>query len=317
MASAAAWLDEWPTAYPCRKGPWTVTDGKQWAIVEPESGEPPRLVEPSDDPTLVALPAALTEGHLLSYRHHRRAVVKTGLGYRKIVAPKKTAAIVESHQLATRLGLDGPPVLDWDPSGFIDLGRVAGVSLHQCLIDRQVESCDIIAVANALVELHGHRPSELPSDDANDGWIETTRRADPEFADTLRASLDDISPMPDDASCLIHTDLHDKNLLLTDERATLIDLDGLKLGHPATDLGNLTAHLELRALQGLCSHRAADEFSKLLVATYAEQLPVDDVAIELAQRRTWVRLAALYHFRKPSRHLVSDLLRLARQPARL
>lgn len=312
MLDPVPWVEHWPTAYPCRTGLWTVTDNARWGVVDPATGTP-QEVNPADDPKLDTLAQALTQGQLLSYRHHRRAVLRTSHGFAKIVAPKKTEEIAQRHILATKLGLNGPRVTGYG-HGRIDLERVRGQSLHDRLLNRRVTFHQIVATAHAVAELHQHSPSAVPAHQGSPTWVETTRRAAPALADELQRTLDQLPPQPDERHRLIHSDLHDKNILIERDTASLIDLDGLALGDPATDLGNLTAHFTFRALQGHCTNHEAQQFSQVFLAAYARKQPVDHEAIQIARRHTWLRLAALYHFRRTNQHLVPTLLRLAATP---
>jgi aminoglycoside phosphotransferase (APT) family kinase protein len=59
-------------------------------------------------------------------------------------------------------------------------------------------------------------------------------------------------PIPDSAAtCLLHRDLHDGQMIFSSAHDGILDLDLMAVGDPALDLGNLLAHLELRSEQGL------------------------------------------------------------------
>lgn len=337
-------MDEWPVAYPCRRGPWTVTDGTRWGIVDPAKGQPGRLtddlsqptlpaeelgqplvVDPADDPVLIGLNAALEQGRLVSYRHHRRAVVRTPFGYIKVTAPKKLHATVDRHRLAAKLGVRGPIVQAWHPDGRIELDAVPGQSLHGLIgsgsmTPAQITADQITSVAAAMTDLHQHRPVDLAAYDTGPGWIETTARAAPDLAKELRHTSDRLPPMPV-GDHLVHGDLHDKNILISPRpqdaphylphSAGLIDFDGLALGDPAIDVGNLTAHVALRALQGRIGHLQASLLRNRLLASYSTFRTVDSATVRIVERHTWLRLAGLYYFRRFSHHLVPSLISLA------
>lgn len=309
LTPPAPWLNAWPRTFPCSRGPWTVTNCTDWAIVDPEGGTV-EIVNPADDPKLIGLPAALERAQLVSYRHRRRAVLESELGYTKVSRPKRSGAIADRHRLFAELGLEGPKVQAQSDDGRLDLERVPGQSLHYLLNRGQVNDDHLWAIAKAIGELHNQKPSEAPIHDRSTNWIETTRRGDAELASLLERHYCELPPVPDAAESLIHTDLHDKNILLG-ASAKLIDLDGLALGNPAHDLGNLLAHFTLRMLQTGRPLQLGRELGQALLDHYRKVASVDEEAVHIAQRHTFLRLAALYNFRLESRPLVPDLLRLA------
>lgn len=335
-------MDEWPRAYPCRRGEWTVSDGKRWATVEPagdgaggNTGRGPVVVDPADDPELVGLAAALSAGDLVSYRHHRRAVVHTRTGFIKVTVPKKTEAIRLRHRLVAELGVPAPAIVADYPDGRLELTTAPGISLHQLAVGATFDPGWIDAVAELMADLHQHQPLHLPAHDPAPTWIDTTARADSELAVELARVFSELPPLPTGGHHLIHADLHDKNILLALDctrpsgdlgrtepypsaqprsrswRGALIDLDGLAVGEPTIDVGNLSAHVKLRALQGQVSHAAADYFGRELLADYRSRRDIDLDVVHVVERHTWLRLAALYRFRRSGQHLVSLLLDLA------
>src|SRR5699024_6771465 len=97
---------------------------------------------------------------------------------------------------------------------------------------------------------------------------------------------------------LIHRDLHDKQILISNDRAGLLDFDLAAVGEPALDVANLLVHLELRAEQGLLAQDAAEALTAAFLDEYRPSDPVR-AALPAYAAATRVRLAAVYRFRPP------------------
>jgi aminoglycoside phosphotransferase (APT) family kinase protein len=118
------------------------------------------------------------------------------------------------------------------------------------------------------------------------------------------ARLEPVVPVP------VHRDLHDKQVLVTPGGVLgLLDFDTLALGDPALDLGNLLAHLDLRALQGRCSSSDAERLAAALLDGYRADSSIVARAAAYADA-TRVRLACVYTFR-PAWPAVPDELLVA------
>lgn len=66
----------------------------------------------------------------------------------------------------------------------------------------------------------------------------------------------------------IHRDFYQDNILLNGERLWIVDLDLYARGHPATDAGNLCAHLIELALREGADGRAIEESSRAFASCY-------------------------------------------------
>lgn len=120
--------------------------------------------------------------------------------------------------------------------------------------------------------------------------------------DAVAESLGD--PPPSGLRSLVHGDLHDRNVLLDGARGGIIDLDGVGVGDPAIDVGNLAAHVVLRALQR--GDEVADGRAEALAVAAGH--PAGESAAPWVAR-TLFRLAVLYRFRIRWAHLTPILLR--------
>lgn len=105
-----------------------------------------------------------------------------------------------------------------------------------------------------------------------------------------------------------HRDFHDKQILCSASRTTLLDCDNLALADPALDYGNFLAHLILRRMQ-------APEYAEDIgngTKTFANSYGIADPDFK-SRARWWmaaslVRLAALYSLRPRWRSLSPRLL---------
>ena len=188
---------------------------------------------------LVAEPGAT----LVVHRPERRAVVRRpGHRYAKVVPPSKAARVLATDRLARATGAIVMPALvsaDLD-AGVLEWAEVPGRDLHDLLHDPTVPLARLAAAGEAtgaaLRALHLARlPPGLPAHTA-DAEVETTaswlrhartHRALPpglridldQAAAALSASTSPVVP--------IHRDFHDKQVMINDERITVLDLDTL------------------------------------------------------------------------------------------
>jgi aminoglycoside phosphotransferase (APT) family kinase protein len=116
------------------------------------------------------------------------------------------------------------------------------------------------------------------------------RKASPSIARTvlsLAAPLAEPWPCP----TVVHRDLYEEQILLGD-RAALIDLDDAALGPPELDVGNLLAHLELRALR---AGSGIDGAGQALLDGYAAAGAVlDPVLLDRCRRLSLLRLVCIH-----------------------
>ena len=159
---------------------------------------------------------------------------------------------------------------------------VEGLALH----DDQQE----LKVLGELAQRHASGMGELPA-----GWARQFARL---------AAL----PRPArTAWTAAHRDLHDGQLLAGGGRVGLLDFDLLCSASPWLDLANLTAHLSLRAVQGLAgaTHASAELCSAALLEGYGPPgRDADRREFQFYQAATFLRLALVYSLR-PRWHAIS------------
>ncbi len=328
--AAPAWLRAWPVAYVHRSRSWTVRSrsGTAWGALSPETGvvEP---IEPADDRRLPGLVTALQSGRLIGYRYRRRAIVRSddgtvGDGYIKVLRPSRLEAVADTHRRLgdANLSVRFPRVVSTHGDGRLQLEALPGSSLHDLI--RSQHSPDLMLpierIAEALADLHqlqpaseppAREPVEPPVGDTLETWSATVGRADPDSALRLNLVARRLPSLPQVPEVLIHGDLHDKNVLLSDHGVSLIDLDGVRLGSAEDELANLGVHLRLRCLQSGRPIATGRELTGRLYRRYRELRELSVDRLDAAEQHTWFRLAALYHFRLASRALVPTLLDLA------
>lgn len=144
-----------------------------------------------------------------------------------------------------------------------------------------------------------------------ENWVRLAARVWPERQDRLLRALDGLRRRSAslDAGRLLpsHRDFHDKQLLVNDGCAAILDLDLACLAEPELDLGNFLAHLRLRALQGLLTAGGSmpRAFLDGYVATNGRVEPERIAFYECCAR---LRLACVYALRPRWAWLVPRLI---------
>lgn len=309
-----SWMRQWPKSAPRPTGPWTVANGTTFGLLDPERGIV-TSIDPATDRRLPGLAPALAAGdRIVAYRHRRRAVTRSAEAYTKVVRPEHAAAVIARHDLLQGVdGLRAPHVLAAHDDGRVRIEAVHGERLHDRL--RSGAAVPIREIVGALAALHA-RPvgaGVLPAARVDDPmrWVGIVARIAPALAEPLETVARQLPPVDPAGSALLHTDLHDKNIILTTAHVALVDLDALAVGAPEIDVMNLVAHLELRALQAGQGAEAGRGLRQRVLANYCDMRPFDGALAAAIERHTWFRLACLYLCRTPDHRLVDALLRRA------
>ena len=313
----------WITAYPTLRGPWTVAGPQGWGSLDPAT-QHVTATDPRTDSALPALSRAAQRGTVTNYRVGRRAVVATGSTFVKVVRPKRTADLVERHRLMESAcsSLCGSHIRELNYEGSIEMWPAYGVSLH---LELQRSSAAHLRpmmrmVARSLAELHSvDIPADTPEIEPRtpDQWLEIIERAEgyaPAEFITVASSLPPLQSSG--TSCLVHGDLHDKNVFVTEDAAQFIDLDGIGRGTREDDVANLAVHLELRSLQGRLRADHGRFARQVLLDSYRQHAPLDHARLSVADAHTWFRLACIYRYRSGPANLSAQLLGRARAATR-
>lgn len=130
--------------------------------------------------------------------------------------------------------------------------------------------------------------------------------------DRLRASYAALRAvsraLPEAPLALAHRDLHDGQLLIAEDRVTILDLDTLSRAEPELDLGNLLAHFDLFALSA--GRAPGQRLTAALLDGYrrAGGRPVDGDRLLWYRAAATVRLACVHAGRGDSRAQTGALL---------
>ncbi|RRD46889.1 phosphotransferase [Tessaracoccus sp. OH4464_COT-324] len=264
----------------------------------PPSKHDPKLPQLADAP-----------GELVGHRAGKRAVLRNGDEFWKVVRSKKADGLLRVNafgaELASAAGfttatprLVAPGVLATDRLPGVGLKR-AGES-WQAAWDRwaQLWPGFIAQLPEGLVV---HRPADEAQ--VLEHWIGTAvgRGLIDDGSGAARAAARRIGERlvaESPALALSHRDLHDGQMLYDPEtgQLSILDLDTLSLAEPALDLGNLAVHAVWRAVQGTWSRAEADVVLQA-VMTAAGHAGVSPHRVQLAQAATALRLAAVYSYR--------------------
>jgi hypothetical protein len=274
----AAAAGRWRRIEEARDGGWLLLADEPAADVDwryiPAAGGDPVPLDPLADERLPELRRSAVESlrrgeriELLAWRVGSRAVlrVESGAGARIVkVYHKDRSLLARWRSLAP--SADGrwrtPAVLAWDPERLrLEIELCPGVSLHRRWLAGEGSAADGARVAEILRWLAA---APLPRRFPAHGVEEEVRVLEerlPAFGRTLAsppaaaARLVErvtaaLRALPAAPPLYCHRDFHDKQVLLAGERGSLIDLDLAAAGHPALDVGNMLAHVRLRALKG-------------------------------------------------------------------
>ncbi|MCP3915348.1 MAG: phosphotransferase [bacterium] len=291
-----------------------------------------RLVElaPAEDDRLPVASRIDAETEVLAWRPGRRMVLRSCEGIRKGYRSGRMHAAC-ARQRRAELHLDngvGTPVIE------------SSDTQSASWVAREVFG-DAVAVTSASAQIFEsigrglRRVQRAPLDGLGEHGV------DEELALLVRAAqrFESVRPVPDGVDraledlrrtavvgqrpgsqppVFLHRDLHDGQLLTEDGRVYILDFDIAAAGDPALDLGNLTAHLQLRALQGWCgaSQARAEECASALLEGYASTGSGFYGRLSWYQASTFLRLALVYDLRPRWRPLSPTLISMSRRCAR-
>ncbi len=218
--------------------------------------------------------------HLLRYKPERRFVARLSAGDRTAALKMYTTAGYPmarsgSRAFEERGALRLAPLLGRsDRHHVLAFGWVHGLLLRDLLRHDATAMPALHHVGAALAALHGQQGTGLP---VRSRAMEAARllavaegvaallprrsRYARTLATRLARRLEDLPT----TATPIHGDFYDKQVLLRDDTAVVLDLDESALGHPAIDLGNFIAHLERdRMRHGGPAHRVEAMAAALL-----------------------------------------------------
>jgi hypothetical protein len=286
----------------------------------------------ADDSKLPALALESPKGETVVHRAHKRAVLRAGDSYIKVFRPEQAPAAASNHTLASAALADGrfrTPAMTVARPDVLVFSRVAGRPYYELGQDRATVPDDFFAgmwahwsqawtetVERASGPAFRATVEQLPLHDAEEELVRVRRWIDhwllhsegiPEAElgrTALLAQADSVTAgllaRPHDPLGWAHGDLHDKQLLGTDnvDAPGLVDFDESCRAEAALDLANLAVHLELRRRQNLLSGQRF-AVAHACVVSAASRLHVSPVRFEAYAASARLRLACMYSFRPP------------------
>ena len=152
-----------------------------------------------------------------------------------------------------------------------------GRTLDQIMIEPGFDDSTLASVGAAVAEIHAQQPPGLTrrSPGAESKFLHTRARwvgsVRPDLAERARILAEHIDSALQGQTateCSIHGDFTPRQVLVTADGVSIIDLDDATLGEPAEDLGVFISRLELLAVSGNLSAARAQAFASTLLDGY-------------------------------------------------
>ncbi|MEN8207499.1 MAG: phosphotransferase [Pseudomonadota bacterium] len=273
---------------------------------------------------LIPQQPALHDGtlSLLRYKPERRYVARldTAQGPRAVVKFYNPAGYAAAKTGAMTFVSRGPLRLA-RTAGFSDRHHILafewqnGQLLRDILVDSEATATDKAAAMQltgaALAGLHAHPAGSLGLR-SRDGELRrmqaqavTLEHLCPALARPARRLLRRITTRLQDtpaSSLALHSDFYDRQVLITDDTAMLLDLDQVELGDPVADLGLFIAHLERDALQDRLSAETVGMLTDALLQGY-QQVRQGSMSAAI---RGYTAIGLLYLAAEPFRYREPD-----------
>jgi hypothetical protein len=328
----------WKVFHPRREGAWPGflenADGdRRYGLYEPET-DGFRAVAPDGDPALAAAAPWFDRGEVVSYRVGRRATIRFGAGedeaprYAAVLPPGEAATLAEAaravraaRDVAPPDHPDVAPLLEAFPDqGVLVFGALRGSSLHDLVLGRRFDMDTVLpVVARSIAAFHA-TPAEAvgvstrSSGPRPDEFAALATMHFPDRREAYGFALERLERIPRQigsppGGCLVHGDLHDRNVLVSGRWVGLLDLAAVCAGHPAEDVGSLAAHLLLSTLMRGARVRTGRRVVRCLLRGYREAGgDIDSRHVSAAGAQTLFRLSCLYLFRRRWQGLTPALL---------
>lgn len=219
------------------------------------------------DPRLPALEELVRgdDTDLVVHRAGRRAVLRCGDSYVKVVRPGRAGPVAHAARagavLAGRAGIAAPQVLDVTDD-TVTVSVLPGRPAHELSDDEGWEQL-WDTWASSWTRLQQQPVADLPAlprhtwaDEASvlRDWAGRAAAAGvlpSRWTRLVEEVAGRVASQPQGPHVLTHRDLHDKQLLWDGRCLGVLDLDTLCLADPVLDPANLSVHADLRRAQGL------------------------------------------------------------------
>lgn len=195
-----------------------------------------------------------------------------------------------------------------------------GESLYDAVRNGRDLGAEIRGVAGAVADFHRlevggvERVYDL-TDEIHliDSWVDLVAELYPELSRTLsecETLLRGTQPGAAPPRAFVHRDFYDKQVVLSSDGITLLDMDTACRGDPEIDLGNFCAQLCLRGLQW-DAQKHCETLQERFLSSYPASVAADRVTWYC--RSSLLRLACGYALRPRWRHLAPALIAMAMQ----
>ena len=149
-----------------------------------------------------------------------------------------------------------------------------------------------------------------------EGKVELCASVFPAIREKLLAAYDRLTSegkLEGKVSTTVHGDFHDKQVLYSKDRYTLIDCDEMKYSDAALDYGNFLAHLIVRRIQYPNLEGYIDKGMKAFVRAYNNRDGGFEVRAPWWTAVALVRLVVIYSLRPRWRAIAPQILQAAEQ----
>ena len=320
----------WLRVEESRKGGWYCLHGDSgenaihWSHLSEEGRLTP--LDPLSDKRLPALSEVISQWiaqgtpvELLAWRLGSRAIFRLGSGQFAKVFRKDRQIVDRWKYLVSESGdqkIRIPEVADWDSKNrVLTIEAAPGESLNSIWKSGIWDDRHLKSILKILRWLGSSPVGEtLPTHSVSDE-VEILEKRNEVFHRILAQPstgvhqivtdvVQRLNDLPEARPVICHRDFHDKQVLISENRITLLDLDLLAISDPALDAGNILAHLRLRALQGLSV--PWEESAHAIVETMAE-MNVDRSRLLAWTASTFTRLLLIYSRRNRPEGLLDIL----------
>jgi aminoglycoside phosphotransferase (APT) family kinase protein len=219
----------------------------------------------------------------LSTEDGAQAVVKlyTPWGYELLQPHRRPYAARPPLRLASTLGASARHAalaFEWLP------GRL----LSEAILDPQLDARAVAKVGSAVAQLHALSTEGFAQLEPEGAASTLLAEADtlgilcPHLGQRAKATARRIAARlvarPPARRCLIHGDLHARQVLLDGDTVAILDLDRALCADPLIDVGVFAAHLEREVIRGHLAASRVESLGEAMLGGYAAERPETAVA---------------------------------------
>lgn len=283
-------------------------------------------LDPFSDKRLPVLPNVISQWvgqgnsvELLAWRLGSRAIFRLGSGHFAKVFRKDRHTLMrweflKSNSTGNRIQI--PEVTDWDsknkvltvkaaPGDSLNAIWKSGVWKNQHL-QTIIQILDMLGTTKNAADLPEH--SIADEIEILEKRLQVFQRVlkdpSPKVPDLVKEVILRLQNLPTSPSVVCHRDFHDKQVLVSNDQITLLDLDLLAKSDPALDAGNILAHLRLRSLQGL---PVPWENCVASISQWMQSREIQEERLRAWTASTFARLLLIYSRRKRPKELLHTL----------